>query len=234
MSLAQNPQAMAELGLGTAPGADGQPASRTDVRRRRRGRRSGSFGGHARNRKAVAGLVILAPLPAARAARARASRPEIPTSITGLGSQPPSPEHLLGTTAKGQDVLALTIWGRALIAVRRLHRRHPGNPRRPARRSRVGLSSAAASTSRSRSSPTSSCCCPACRCSSSSPRSCRPGLGTVILVLVITGWAGSARVLRSQALSIRGKDFVAAAIVTGERGSGSCSGRSCRTWRPSS
>ena len=44
-----------------------------------------------------------------------------------------------------------------------------------------------------------------------------PGIGTVILVLTLTGWAGSARVLRSQALSIRGKDFVAAAIVTGER-----------------
>ena len=39
----------------------------------------------------------------------------------------------------------------------------------------------------------------------------------MILVLVVTGWAGSARVLRSQAMSIRGKDFVAAAIVTGER-----------------
>jgi peptide/nickel transport system permease protein len=44
-----------------------------------------------------------------------------------------------------------------------------------------------------------------------------PGLGTVMLVLTITGWAGGARVLRSQALSIRGKDFVAAAIVTGEK-----------------
>jgi peptide/nickel transport system permease protein len=35
-------------------------------------------------------------------------------------------------------------------------------------------------------------------------------------VLVITGWAGSARVLRSQAMSIRGKDFVGASQVTGE------------------
>jgi peptide/nickel transport system permease protein len=44
-----------------------------------------------------------------------------------------------------------------------------------------------------------------------------PGAATVVLVLVVTGWAGSARVLRAQALSIRGKDFVAAAIVSGER-----------------
>ncbi len=44
-----------------------------------------------------------------------------------------------------------------------------------------------------------------------------PGPATVIIVLVITGWAGSARVLRSQAMSIRAKDFVAASVVTGER-----------------
>ena len=42
-----------------------------------------------------------------------------------------------------------------------------------------------------------------------SPPSCRPGRHRR-LVLSITGWAGSARVLRSQALSMRGKDFVAA------------------------
>ncbi|WP_336582327.1 ABC transporter permease [Nesterenkonia sp. PF2B19] len=43
------------------------------------------------------------------------------------------------------------------------------------------------------------------------------GLGTVIVVLIITGWAGTARVLRSQALSIRGKDYIDAAVVSGER-----------------
>ena len=46
---------------------------------------------------------------------------------------------------------------------------------------------------------------------------------------------GRARVLRSQALSIRSKDFVAAAVVTGETGlAASCSGKSCPTWPPSS
>lgn len=44
-----------------------------------------------------------------------------------------------------------------------------------------------------------------------------PGVGTVMVVLVITGWAGAARVLRSQALSIRSKDYIAASIVTGQR-----------------
>ena len=39
---------------------------------------------------------------------------------------------------------------------------------------------------------------------------------TLGLVLIVTGWAWNARVLRSQALSQRQRDFVAAAIVTGE------------------
>jgi peptide/nickel transport system permease protein len=39
---------------------------------------------------------------------------------------------------------------------------------------------------------------------------------TVAVVLVITGWAWNARVVRSQTLSLRRRDFVAAAAVAGE------------------
>ncbi len=39
---------------------------------------------------------------------------------------------------------------------------------------------------------------------------------TITLVLVVTGWAWNARVLRAQTLSLRQKDFVAAAIASGE------------------
>lgn len=39
---------------------------------------------------------------------------------------------------------------------------------------------------------------------------------SVVLVLSITGWAGTARVLRAQALSLRGKDFASASIVSGD------------------
>jgi peptide/nickel transport system permease protein len=39
---------------------------------------------------------------------------------------------------------------------------------------------------------------------------------TVVMVLSITGWAWPARVLRSQMLSLREKDFVSAAVVSGE------------------
>jgi peptide/nickel transport system permease protein len=43
-----------------------------------------------------------------------------------------------------------------------------------------------------------------------------PTPGTVALVLVITGWAWGARVFRSQAMSLRDRDFVTAAKVGGE------------------
>jgi peptide/nickel transport system permease protein len=39
---------------------------------------------------------------------------------------------------------------------------------------------------------------------------------TTVLVLTITGWAWPARVLRSQTLSLREKDFVSSALVSGE------------------
>ncbi|GAA2148308.1 ABC transporter permease [Glycomyces algeriensis] len=48
------------------------------------------------------------------------------------------------------------------------------------------------------------------------PRESR-GLWTIALVLAITSWAGSARVLRAQTLSVRNRDYVAASQVSGER-----------------
>jgi peptide/nickel transport system permease protein len=43
------------------------------------------------------------------------------------------------------------------------------------------------------------------------------GIGMIIVVVVITGWAWGARVLRSQTQSLRGRDFVTAAVFSGER-----------------
>jgi len=43
------------------------------------------------------------------------------------------------------------------------------------------------------------------------------GLWTIAIVLAITSWAGSARVLRAQTMSIRSRDYVSAARVAGER-----------------
>ncbi|MCB9586919.1 MAG: ABC transporter permease [Polyangiaceae bacterium] len=43
-----------------------------------------------------------------------------------------------------------------------------------------------------------------------------PGPVTIAWVLIFTGWAWGARVIRSQTLALRNKDFVSAAIVCGE------------------
>jgi peptide/nickel transport system permease protein len=43
------------------------------------------------------------------------------------------------------------------------------------------------------------------------------GIGMIIIVVVITGWAWGARVLRSQTQSLRSRDFVTAAVFSGER-----------------
>jgi peptide/nickel transport system permease protein len=43
------------------------------------------------------------------------------------------------------------------------------------------------------------------------------GLASAVLVIAVTSWAGSARVLRGLALSVRSRDYVAAARVSGER-----------------
>ena len=43
-----------------------------------------------------------------------------------------------------------------------------------------------------------------------------PSPATVALVLIVTGWAWNARVVRAQTLALRHRDFVAAAVVSGE------------------
>lgn len=44
----------------------------------------------------------------------------------------------------------------------------------------------------------------------------KPGTLTIILVIAMVGWAFGARIMRAQALSLREKDFVAAAQVSGQ------------------
>jgi len=167
------------------------------------------------SRRAVIGAAVLVAF-ALLALLAPLLLPGNPALITAVGSQPPSVEHLLGTTAKGQDVLALTLWGArssmlvgfvvgvaaTLLGIL------------------VGLASAyfGKFVDDALSLITNVfLLLPGLPLLVVLAAFLPPGVGTVILVLIVTGWAGSARVLRSQALSIRGKDFVAAAIVTGER-----------------
>ena len=213
MSLAQDPRVMAELELGTAPDEQSSAPQRSRTRGRARGRDS-LLRGLLSNGKAVAGLIILV-IFAAVALLAPVIAPGDPTLIQGLGAQPPSPQNLLGTTSKGQDVLALNIWGArsslfvgftvgilsTLVGLL------------------VGLASAylGKAVDNLLSLVTNVfLLLPGLPLLVILAAFLPQGLGTVIIVLVITGWAGSARVLRAQALSIRGKDFVAAAQVTGE------------------
>jgi peptide/nickel transport system permease protein len=42
------------------------------------------------------------------------------------------------------------------------------------------------------------------------------GFWTIVLVLTVTGWAWGARVLRAQTMSLREKDYVSSALVSGE------------------
>ena len=196
------------------PGVPGAPSG-PSTRSARRPPRRGFVRSLLRNRKALlgaavlvvfAGLALLAPVIAAGD----------PTLITDSGSQPPSADHLLGTTAKGQDVLALTLWGArssltvgfvvgiaaTLVGIA------------------VGLTGAyfGKLTDDALSLTTNVfLLLPGLPLLVILAAFLPPGAATVVIVLVITGWAGSARVLRSQALSIRAKDFVAAATVTGER-----------------
>lgn len=168
-----------------------------------------------RNRKAQVGLVIVL-IFVVLALLAPAFFPGNPSLIGQypLG-QPPSGEHWLGTTSKGQDVLALTMYGArsslsvgfvvgiaaTLLAVL------------------IGLTGAYFGSVWDE---TLSVITSVFLLVPSFPllivlaSFMPPGVGTVMTVLVITGWAGAARVLRSQALSIRSKDYIAASIVTGQ------------------
>lgn len=46
----------------------------------------------------------------------------------------------------------------------------------------------------------------------------KPGTTTIIFALAVTGWAFNGRIIRAQTMSLREKDFVAAAVVSGEPG----------------
>lgn len=138
-----------------------------------------------------------------------------PKELVGIPMQPPSAEHLLGTTGQGQDVLAQLVVGTrtslligfgvglTVVLVGALIGVTAGyfGGRVDAVLSLLfnvflvipGLPLAIVIAAYLPSGPL-----------------------TLGLVLVIAGWAWNARVLRSQTLALRNRDFVAAAIVSGE------------------
>ncbi|UTM46685.1 ABC transporter permease [Glutamicibacter mysorens] len=168
-----------------------------------------------RNGKAMAGLSIILVF-IILALLAPLLFPGDPARITSAGASTPSLQHLLGTTTKGQDVLGLTLWG----ARSSLFVGFAAGIFSTVVGVLVGLSGAyfGRGLDEVLSLVTNVfLLVPGLPLLVILAAFMPPGLGTVIVVLVITGWAGSARVMRSQAMSIRGKDYVASALVSGER-----------------
>lgn len=168
-----------------------------------------------RNRKAIAGLCILG-LFVILALLAPLIAPGDPSAFVASGNQPPSPEHLLGTTRKGQDVLALTLWGGRTSLVIGLVVGVGATLLGVA----IGLSSAyfKGLPDEILSLVTNVfLLIPGLPFLVVLAAFLPPGPATIALTLTITGWAGAARGIRSQALSLRGSAFVDAATLVGER-----------------
>lgn len=175
------------------------------------------LGAIARNRKAAAGVVILL-LFALIAIFAPLIAPGDPTDFVDRPHLPPSAEHLLGTTGQGQDVFTQTVWGsRPTLAIGVLV-----GVLTTLLGIVIGLSAGyfGGATDDLLSLVTN-----VFLIVPSLPLlvvlAAFLGSGSAfyfVLVLTITGWAWPARIMRSQTLSLREKDFVAAARVSGEGG----------------
>jgi peptide/nickel transport system permease protein len=167
-----------------------------------------------RNRKSVVGAVILI-IFVALALLAPLIAPGDPSALGGAISQPPSFSHLFGTTAKGQDVFAMTVWGsRASLTVGfivGIGATLIGVV--------IGLASAlfAGVPDDGLSLITNIfLLIPGLPFLVVLAAFFPPGPGTIAVALIITGWAGSARAIRSQALSVKSSGYVDAAVVRGE------------------
>src|SRR6218665_1654916 len=138
-----------------------------------------------------------------------------PAAFVSAPHQPPSSEYLLGTTGQGQDVLAQTIAGaRTSLTVGFL-----------AGLAVMVIGAVIGMVSGFLGGWVDSVLSlltnvfliiPGLPMAVVIAAYLRPGPVTIGMVLVIAGWAWNARVLRSQVLALREKDFVSAAIVSGE------------------
>ncbi|MBA2277927.1 MAG: ABC transporter permease [Chloroflexia bacterium] len=166
------------------------------------------------NRKAAFGGLILLAF-AAVAIFAPALAPYDPTEFVGRPHRPPSSEFRLGTTGSGQDMLSQLIYGTRIslgagvivgVATTVIG-------------ALVGL---AAGYFRGRVDDFLSLLTNVMLIIPGLPllvvlaAFLPAGFWTTVMVLIVAGWAWPARVLRSQTLSLREKDFVSSALVSGE------------------
>lgn len=167
-----------------------------------------------KNRKTVLGLVILAVFAAA-SLLAPIIKPGNPSTFVDLPNLPPSTQYLLGTTGQGQDVFQQVLWGgRVSLSVAFI----------------VGVITTFVSLVVGMSAAYFGkriddflslvmnvfLIIPGLPLIITLAAFMPSGSATIVFVLSVTGWAWGARVLRSQTLSLREKDFVAAAVVSGE------------------
>jgi peptide/nickel transport system permease protein len=164
--------------------------------------------------KAVLGITILAFFILV-ALFAKVIAPGDPMRFVGRPNQPPSAEHWLGTTGQGQDVFTQLVRGSRvslfigftvglLVTLIGLA---------------VGMTAAymhGLVDSLLNMFTNVFLIIPALPLLITLSSFLPPGTPTVIFVLTITGWAWSARVFRSQTLTLCEKDFVSAAVVSGE------------------
>jgi peptide/nickel transport system permease protein len=138
-----------------------------------------------------------------------------PQAMVGVPLQPPSLAHWLGTTGQGQDVLAQTVVGTrvslfvgfavglAVVAIGALIGVTAGYF--------AGVVDGALSLVIN-----VFLVLPGLPLAIVIAAYLPAGPATVAFVLVVTGWAWNARVLRAQTLMLRQRDFIAAAVVSGE------------------
>ncbi len=168
-----------------------------------------------RNRKATLGLSILL-IFIVLALLAPVLAPGDPMEFVDRPHLKPSAEHLFGTNGQGQDVFAQVIWGAQKTLTVAFA---------------VGIATTVIGTTAGMAAgyfggaidETLSLITnlfliiPGLPLMVVIAAFLRPGPVTRIFVLTLTGWAWPARVIRAQTLSLREKDFVSAAMVSGER-----------------
>lgn len=214
MAQAESPWRGAGIGLGGpghAAGARGAAAAR--VCRRALERLAASP--WVRNRKALGGLCIVAGF-VLMALLAPWLSPSSPTAMAFAPFASPSRAHPLGTTAAGQDILSQVLWGsRASLLVGFL-----AGGASTALAVLVGMLAGYAGgvTDEALSLLTNIfLVLPGLPLiivlAAYSPFH---GLWPIAVVITVTGWAFGARILRAQTLTLRGRDFVQAARVSGE------------------
>lgn len=141
--------------------------------------------------------------------------PGDPSDFVARPHQPPSREHLFGTTGQGQDVFAQTVWGTRISlgigfgvgilitvfgAIIGMTAGYFGGRVDDVLMFITNIV----------------LIIPGLPLLVTLAAFLPPGPTTILLVLSVTSWAWNARLFRSQTLSLREKDFVSASLVSGE------------------